>query len=48
MCQCWSYTCPLTNNIVIFKRNKATGLLTDTGKKIEIGAPVCFLFVPNK
>lgn len=37
-----------TNDIVIFKRNKTTGLLTDTGKKIEIGAPVCFVFVPRK
>jgi 6-phosphogluconolactonase len=38
----------LTNDITIFKRNKTTGMLTDTGKKIDIGAPVCFLFVPNK
>jgi 6-phosphogluconolactonase len=38
----------LTNDITIFKRNKATGLLTGTGKKINIGAPVCFLFVPSK
>jgi 6-phosphogluconolactonase len=30
-----------SDNIVIFKRNKTTGLLTDTGKKIEIGKPVC-------
>lgn len=37
-----------TNDIVIFKRNKVTGELTDTGKKIEIGAPVCFVFVPTK
>jgi 6-phosphogluconolactonase len=37
-----------SNDIVIFKRNKITGQLTDTGKKIEIGAPVCFVFVPKK
>lgn len=37
-----------TNDIVIFKRNKLTGQLTDTGKKIAVGAPVCFVFVPKK
>jgi 6-phosphogluconolactonase len=37
-----------TNDIVIFKRNKTTGELTNSGKKIEIGAPVCFVFVPKK
>lgn len=37
-----------TNNVVIFKRNKSTGALTDTGKRIELGAPVCFVFVPKK
>lgn len=30
-----------TDNIVIFKRNKQTGLLTATGKQIEISMPVC-------
>lgn len=30
-----------TNNIVIFRRNKFTGMLQDTGKKIEIPSPVC-------
>ncbi len=30
-----------TNNIVIFKRNKTTGLLQDTGHQIEIPSPVC-------
>lgn len=30
-----------TDNIVIFKRDKKTGLLTDTGKRIEVGNPVC-------
>ena len=33
-----------TNDIVIFKRNKKTGLLTDTGKKIELCSPVCLVF----
>jgi 6-phosphogluconolactonase len=35
------------NNVVIFKRNKSTGALTDTGKRITVGAPVCFVFVPK-
>ena len=34
----------LTDNIVIFKRNTKTGLLINTGKQIEVGAPVCLLF----
>ena len=33
-----------TNNITIFKRDKSTGLLTDTGKKIELCQPVCLVF----
>ncbi|TDD98782.1 lactonase family protein [Flavobacterium cellulosilyticum] len=33
-----------SNNIVIFKRNKETGILTDTGKKIELCSPVCLVF----
>ena len=33
-----------TNNVVIFKRNQVTGALTDTGKRIDVGAPVCFVF----
>jgi 6-phosphogluconolactonase len=33
-----------TNDIVIFKRNKKTGLLIDTGKKIELCSPVCLVF----
>jgi 6-phosphogluconolactonase len=35
------------NDIVIFKRNKATGTLRDTGKKIELCAPVCLVFTNN-
>jgi 6-phosphogluconolactonase len=34
----------LTDNIVIFKRDIKTGILTNTGKYIEVGAPVCLLF----
>jgi 6-phosphogluconolactonase len=33
-----------TNDIVIFKRNKGTGKLTDSGKRINVGAPVCLVF----
>jgi 6-phosphogluconolactonase len=34
-----------TNDIVIFKRDRTTGLLTATGKKIAIDKPVCLKFV---
>lgn len=37
-----------TNDVVIFKINKETGALTDTGKRIELGAPVCLVFAPAK
>jgi len=30
-----------SDNIVIFKRDANTGLLTDTGKRIDVGNPVC-------
>lgn len=33
-----------SNNMVLFERNKKTGALTDTGKRIDVGAPVCLLF----
>ncbi|MFZ4725541.1 MAG: lactonase family protein [Paludibacter sp.] len=33
-----------TDNIVIFKRNVKTGLLIDSGKRLEVGAPVCLIF----
>ncbi|HEY6914116.1 MAG TPA: beta-propeller fold lactonase family protein, partial [Paludibacter sp.] len=33
-----------TDNIVIFKRDKKSGELTDTGKRIEVGEPVCLVF----
>ena len=34
-----------SDNIVIFKRNAATGLLTDTGTRIEVGKPVCLKWI---
>ena len=34
-----------SDNIIIFKRNKITGLLTDTGNKIETGNPVCLKWI---
>ena len=37
-----------SDNIVIFKLNKTTGLLTDTGKKIEVGNPVCLKWISMK
>jgi 6-phosphogluconolactonase len=33
-----------TNDIVIFKRDKTTGMLTNTGKKIALCSPVCLVF----
>lgn len=33
------------NDIVIFKRDKKTGLLTDSGKRIQVDKPVCLKFV---
>ena len=33
-----------TNNVVIFNRNKLTGKLTDSGKRIEVPAPVNLVF----
>lgn len=36
-----------TNEVVIFKRNKTTGGLSDTEKKIALCAPVCLVFTKN-
>ena len=36
-----------SDEIVIFKRDQKTGLLTPTGKKIQVSAPVCLKFVPS-
>ena len=33
-----------TNDIVIFKRDKKSGMLSDTGKKIALCSPVCLVF----
>jgi 6-phosphogluconolactonase len=34
-----------TNNIVVFKRDKKTGLLSETGHQIEVPNPVCLKMV---
>ena len=34
-----------TNEIIIFKRDQKTGLLTSTGGKIQVTKPVCLKFV---
>lgn len=34
-----------SHNIVIFKRDPATGLLQETGKQIEVGNPVCIKWI---
>jgi len=34
-----------SDEIVIFKRNMATGLLTDTGNRVSVGKPVCVKWV---
>ena len=33
-----------TNNVVIFNRNTVTGKLTNSGQRIDVGAPVCLVF----
>ncbi|MES2574948.1 MAG: lactonase family protein [Bacteroidota bacterium] len=33
-----------SNNIVVFKRDKKTGSLTATGKKVQLCSPVCLVF----
>jgi len=35
-----------SDEIVIFKRDKKTGLLTDTGKRINVSKPVCLKWIP--
>ena len=34
-----------SDEVVIFKRDQETGLLSDTGKRINLGSPVCLKFV---
>lgn len=36
-----------SENIVIFKRDKETGMLTNTGKQIHIPRPVCLQMIPE-
>jgi 6-phosphogluconolactonase len=33
-----------SDEIILFKRNKKTGMLSNTGKKISVGKPVCLIF----
>ena len=33
-----------SNSIFVFKRDKASGLLTSTGQRIEVPSPVCLKF----
>ena len=37
-----------SNNIVVFRIDGATGKLSPTGDKLEVGAPVCIKFVAMK
>ncbi|HMU46987.1 MAG TPA: lactonase family protein [Chitinophagaceae bacterium] len=37
-----------SDEIVIFKRDKETGLLTDSGKRISVGKPVCIKWISTK
>jgi len=37
-----------SDDIVIFKINKLTGLLTDTGKRIPVSKPVCIKWIKKK
>jgi 6-phosphogluconolactonase len=37
-----------SDNIIVFRRDQKTGLLTATGTKLSIGAPVCLVFTKNK
>lgn len=36
-----------TNDVVVFKRNQSTGELTDSGERIQVGAPVSLVFANN-
>lgn len=37
-----------SDDVVIFRRDKSTGLLTDTGKRISVGKPVCLKWITMK
>ncbi|TAH10411.1 MAG: lactonase family protein, partial [Sphingobacteriia bacterium] len=36
-----------SDEIVVFKRDQNSGLLTDTKERIKVGAPVCIQFIAN-
>lgn len=38
----------VTNDVIIFKRDKTTGVLSDTGKCIQLCAPASLVFTPAK
>ncbi|PWU00764.1 MAG: 3-carboxymuconate cyclase [Bacteroidetes bacterium] len=37
-----------TDNIIVFKRDKTTGKLSETGKPLEVPTPVCIKWIPAK
>jgi 6-phosphogluconolactonase len=37
-----------SDEIVIFKRDKSTGKLSDSGQRIKVGKPVCIKWIPMK
>jgi 6-phosphogluconolactonase len=36
----------VSNNVVQFKVDRATGTLSSTGREIKVDTPVCLQFVP--
>ncbi len=36
-----------SNELVVFNRNKATGLLKHNGQRIKVGSPICIQFLKN-
>jgi 6-phosphogluconolactonase len=37
-----------TNNVIIFKRDKNSGLLTNTNNEIQVPIPVCLQLIPKE
>ncbi|MEO6819514.1 MAG: lactonase family protein [Ginsengibacter sp.] len=37
-----------SNDVVIFNRDATTGRLTDSGKRVQVGAPVCLIFAAKE
>ncbi|SMO39872.1 lactonase family protein [Fodinibius sediminis] len=37
-----------TDNIVVFKRDKKTGMLSETGTELQVSMPVCLKMIPAK